>query len=113
MNHLDPADLRAIDATISAGSCYSAASVDDVCNSFPMVNAMPSALRVSGNNPRIETDTYHIDLNDLVQTIEVLKERLLVITPQFEKHELYPALKQAYDNYQMIDVMLRGMDGSR
>lgn len=45
-------------------------------------------------------------------TIEVLMERLCVILPEFEKMERYPALKEAYDNYKLMEAMLANEDGN-
>jgi hypothetical protein len=37
----------------------------------------------------------------------IMKERLLILTPAFEKHEKYAALKKAYDNYKMIEALIQ------
>lgn len=64
-------------------------------------------LSILGNKPTILTDKHTIDLDDLAETVATLKERLLILTPQFEKHELYPALKAAYENYKLIERMIQ------
>jgi hypothetical protein len=38
--------------------------------------------------------------------IASVKSRLLILTPDFEKHEKYPALKDAYDRYKMLEALL-------
>ena len=38
--------------------------------------------------------------------MKTLRERLLIIIPNFEKHEKYEALKKAYDHYKLIESML-------
>jgi hypothetical protein len=63
-------------------------------------------VHISGTNPTIATDKVKIDLNELGELINVLKERFLVITPNFEKMEKYQALKKAYDHYKLIESML-------
>ena len=63
-------------------------------------------VHISGTNPTIATDKVKIDLNELGELIKVLKERFLIITPDFEKHEKYQALKKAYDHYKLIESML-------
>ena len=67
-----------------------------------------SNVHISGIHPRITTDKSIIDLDELSEFIKVMKERLLIITPDFEKHEKYAALKKAYDNYKLIESMLSG-----
>ena len=65
-------------------------------------------VHISGPNPSISTDKGKIDLNELSELITVLKERFLIITPNFEKHEKYAALKKAYDHYKLLEAMLSG-----
>lgn len=65
-------------------------------------------VHISGPNPSISTDKGKIDLNELSELITVLKERFLIITPNFEKHENYAALKKAYDHYKLLEAMLSG-----
>lgn len=65
-------------------------------------------VHISGPNPSISTDKDKIDLNELSELISVMKERLLIITPNFEKHEKYAALKKAYDHYKLLEAMLSG-----
>lgn len=72
--------------------------------------AMQTSLTLSGSRPRIVTDRNTIDLDDLAETLKVLKERLLILAPDFEKMEKYPALRSAYDNYKAIEAMLRDAD---
>jgi len=63
-------------------------------------------VHISGTNPTLSTDKVKIDLNELGELIKVLKERFLIITPDFEKMEKYQALKKAYDHYKLIESML-------
>ena len=50
--------------------------------------------------------------NDLhvAKTLEALMERLAVIEPNFELMEKYPALREAYDNYKVMEALLLGGD---
>jgi hypothetical protein len=63
-------------------------------------------IHINGTNPTLSTDKVKIDLNELGELISTLKERLLIITPNFEKMEKYQALKKAYDHYKLIESML-------
>lgn len=51
-----------------------------------------------------------VDIDELAELIKVLKERLLVITPNFEMHEKYPMLKELYDEYKALEKLLSGPD---
>lgn len=74
-------------------------------------SGMPNGtIHISGQNPTLSTDKTKIDLNELGELINVLKERFLIITPNFEKHEKYAALKKAYDHYKLLEAMLSGED---
>ena len=64
-------------------------------------------IKVTGNNPTIHTDKNSINLDELADLTKILKERLLVIIPDFEKHEKYAALKKAYDHYKLIEAMVQ------
>jgi hypothetical protein len=64
-------------------------------------------IKVTGNNPTIHTDKNSINLDEVADLVKILKERLLVIIPDFEKHEKYAALKKAYDHYKLIEAMIQ------
>jgi hypothetical protein len=42
----------------------------------------------------------------VAETLETILDRMLILQPNFEKMEQYPALKQAYDNYKMIEALI-------
>lgn len=48
--------------------------------------------------------------NDIhvAKTLEALMERLAVIEPNFELMEKYPALREAYENYRVMEALLLG-----
>jgi len=48
-----------------------------------------------------------VDLDELAEMMKIMKERLLILIPDFEKHEKYAALKKAYDNYKMIEALIQ------
>ena len=70
----------------------------------------PANIHISGPDPVFSTDKGKLHVNELIELVETLKERLLILTPNFEKHEKYAALKKAYDNYKLIEAMLSGED---
>jgi hypothetical protein len=64
-------------------------------------------IKITGNNPKISIDDKEIDLNELADMMTVMRERFLILVPNFEKHEKYAALKKAYDHYKLIEAMLQ------
>ena len=64
-----------------------------------------------------EYTRYHCPLdrriNEMATMMDTLKQRMLIITPDFEKHEKYPALKEAYDNYKALEAMLSCTDDNK
>jgi hypothetical protein len=74
---------------------------------FPYTYTMPNnGVHIYGNGPYIATDKNKIDVDELAILMQTLRERLLIIIPNFEKHEKYEALKKAYDHYKLIESML-------
>lgn len=66
--------------------------------STPTINT-PAVLSTSKGNS--------VDLDELAEMMKIMKERLLILIPAFEKHEKYAALKKAYDNYKMIEALIQ------
>lgn len=58
----------------------------------------------------IKTAKHTIDIDELGEMMETLKKRLLILTPNFEKHEQYPMLKQMYEEYKAMEALLSGPD---
>ena len=73
----------------------------------------PGTIHIAGPNPSFTTDKGKIDLNELIGIVETLKERLLILTPNFEKMEKYAALKKAYDHYKLMESMIGDEDGQK
>ena len=64
-------------------------------------------VKITGKNPTLITDKSEINIDELAEMMKVLKERLLILVPNFEKHEHYQALKKAYDHYRMIEALIQ------
>jgi len=60
----------------------------------------------------IRTDKGTLDVDEVISFMDTMKKRMLIITPQFEKHEQYPALKAAYEQYLLVERMCLGDDQS-
>ena len=74
---------------------YSNASADI---SFKQNNRFDADLEVKGK----------MMLNDMDvgATLETMQERFLILEADFKKHEQYPALKDAYEQYKMLEKLL-------
>ena len=42
------------------------------------------------------------------KTLEKIMDRLAILEPDFDKMDKYPALREAYDNYKLVEAMLTG-----
>lgn len=72
--------------------------------------ANTSTYTVNTPSNEFQTDVY-IERNGkriaVGKTLEQIMERLCIIEPAFELIEKYPALKEAYDNYKMIEALVK------
>ena len=59
---------------------------------------------VSVSNGTVNRDTSIDQLNNRLNSIE---ERLAILTPDLVKLEKFEALKQAYDNYKLIETLYK------
>jgi hypothetical protein len=66
--------------------------------STPTINSAAVLSTSKGNS---------VDLDELAEMMKIMKERLLILIPDFEKHEKYAALKKAYENYKMIEALIQ------
>lgn len=59
-------------------------------------------------------DGYYIDttntpqFNELKTRIEAIEHRLAILIPNEQLQERYPALKEAYDHYKLIEGLISG-----
>jgi hypothetical protein len=58
----------------------------------------------------IKTKKNTINLDEMATMMETLKKRLLILTPNFEQHEKYPVLKDLYEQYKVVEAMLKEDD---
>lgn len=56
----------------------------------------------------ISKDGQRASVEDLMQFMDMMKKRLLILQPNFEKHEMYPALRNAYEQYLIIERLCCG-----
>ena len=72
-----------------------------------MSTTVLSIMAAGGGDALIKTHKNEINLDEMATVVSTLKERLLVLVPNFEKHEKYPALKEAYDHYKLIEALCK------
>lgn len=46
------------------------------------------------------------DFQDMTKRIEKIEERLSILRPNEELHEKYPALREAYEHYMLIEKLV-------
>jgi len=99
-------NLNAADLGISNGALTKSYVDAYVSNSQPYevlhAKSGPDTMHIKGKLV-IEDGTSEVDVSDFIQT---MKERMLILQPNFEAHERYPALKDAYDQYKMMEKLL-------
>lgn len=93
-------------STASSNSWANGSSI-----SFAASNTFHADTTEYGKNT-IKTAKSTIDIDELAEMMETLKKRLLILTPNFEKHEQYPMLKQMYDEYKAMEALLSGPDSN-
>lgn len=47
-------------------------------------------------------------ISSLEKKIGMIMDRLAIVDPMIELHEKYPALKDAYENYKIVEAMCKG-----
>jgi hypothetical protein len=98
-----------------SGTMMASASSGPIWTTNTIIGAssnIGSGLSINNLNDKsyIKTKHHEIDLDELGELMATLKERLLILTPNFEKHEKYPMLKQMYDEYKAMERLLSGPD---
>jgi hypothetical protein len=104
------------DYNISIGGVGTTISFDNNSVNWNTGYSISSGLRADsteyGSNQIKLGNGKTIDLDELHDTMETLKNRLLILTPNFEQMEKYPMLKQMYDEYKAMEKLLSGPDNT-
>lgn len=74
-----------------------------VSSSQPYSNVYGSDITIQYNNETIQVG----------KTLKMLMDRLCIIEPSFKLMEKYPALKEAYDNYKLLEALLANEDNTK
>lgn len=73
-------------------------------SSYPHIsNISQHDITIQYNN-----ETIHVG-----KTLKMLMDRLCIIEPNFKLMEKYPALKEAYDNYKLLEALLANEDNTK
>jgi hypothetical protein len=75
-----------------------------------MSTSVLSIMAEGDGDAMIKTKKNTINLDEMATMMETLKERLLILTPNFEQHEKYPVLKDLYEQYKVVEAMLKEDD---
>lgn len=90
----------------SPGSVYSTTGWQSPSN-VTMNTSILSIMAEGNGDAMIKTKKHEINLDEMAEVVETLKQRLLILTPNFEMHEKYPVLKDLYDQYKVVEAMLK------
>jgi hypothetical protein len=69
--------------------------------------ATSGQISLSGPKPAIKTDRGEIDLNLLLDMMSQIKDILCIVQERVDLNEEYPALKNIYDQYRIVEEMVK------
>lgn len=64
-------------------------------------------LAIVGDKPTIKLDEGEIDLKLLLTMMKQMQSILCIIEEDIKQHEKYPALKDLYDQFRMVEAMVK------
>lgn len=85
-------------------------SIYTIPSYYTTTNAVWTSNIVQPNDITITVQNQTIEVG---KTLKMLMDRLCVIEPNFKLMDKYPALKEAYENYKMIEALLANEDNSQ
>ena len=68
-------------------------------------------ISMPGAGAKITVDSGVIDLNVLALMMKQINDILCIVREDQELHERYPALKDIYDQYRVVEAMVRSEEG--
>lgn len=77
--------------------------------SYYIASSYPHISNISQHDITIQYNNEYIEVG---KTLKMLMDRLCVIEPNFKLMEKYPALKEAYDNYKLLEALLANEDNT-
>jgi hypothetical protein len=67
----------------------------------------PAKLAIAGEKPTIKLDEGEIDLKLLLTMMKQMQSILCIIEEDIKQHEKYPALKDLYDQFRVVEAMVK------
>jgi hypothetical protein len=102
----------AVGASPSVTSVYSGGGWS--YTAAPLYYITPSSSMWTSNVGSTDlTIQYQNQTIEVGKTLKMLMDRLCVITPNLPLMEKYPALKEAYDNYKLLEALLANEDNTK
>ena len=96
---------------ITSPSMYGTlSSTGSYTSSTAMSTSILSIMAEGDGDAMIKTKKNTINLDEMATMMNTIKERLLILTPNFELHEKYPVLKDLYEQYKVVEAMLKEDD---
>lgn len=74
---------------------------------FGGIGKVSSSIKLEGPDAKLVCDEGEIKLNDLVLLMRNLQDVLCVIRENADLNEKYPALKNLYDQFRMVEKMVK------
>ena len=98
-------------------------STESACGD-PTIFGLPNPNTISGTGMIVSSGTTWnstLDINlpedenfkKVIERIEEIEKRLLIIVPAEELHEKFPALKEAYDHYKVIEAIVHSKNKTK
>ena len=78
-----------------------------ISSGITMSTSVLTIMAEGDGDAMIKTKKNTINLDEMATMMATLKERLLILTPNFEQHEKYPVLKDLYEQYKLVEAMLK------
>lgn len=111
---IDPYTITGSNSGLSIGSIGPLTYTNSSTISFANIGSSSSfnADTTTYGKTIIKTAKSTIDIDELADMMDTLKKRLLILAPNFEKHEKYPMLKELYNEYKAMEALLSGPDNN-
>ena len=95
---------------LNINGCYTTKDYVD-SNLSPVIQHIDGNTHIKGD---LLIEDENGDMVDVGEFMKSISERLCVLQPNFEAMEQYPALKDAYDQYKMLEKLLtENKDGKK
>jgi hypothetical protein len=77
-------------------------------SAWTAISPAPQTYSYNGNVSFMDKHGKTHQMDDVLDRLEMLEQKLLVLTADPEKLEQFPSLKDAFDNYRLVERMIFG-----